>query len=76
MAYFDYYCDKCEKQFEIQAPISDDRKWVKCPDCEGKNVRRVYSSIVVPKKSSGSSGGSHGGGSCASCRTHNCGSCG
>ena len=76
MAYFDYFCDKCEKEFEIQCSINADRSNVTCPDCGGAEVRRVFSSIYVPKKGGSGGGASAGGGSsCTSCSTHNCGSC-
>lgn len=77
MAYFDYYCDKCEKQFEIQCGMSDDRSNVSCTECGGHDVRRVFTSIVMAKKSGGSSVtvGGGGGSSCSSCASKNCGSC-
>ena len=78
MAYYDYFCDKCKKPFEIQCGINDDRSRVKCTECGGKKVRRMFDSIHVPKKSSG--GGKRApsastSGACSSCATHNCGSC-
>ncbi len=77
MAYYDYYCDKCKKQFEIQCSISDDRSWVKCEYCGSGKVRRIYDSILVPKKSGGGSSyaGASSGGGCSSCSSHNCSSC-
>jgi putative FmdB family regulatory protein len=76
MAYFDYYCDKCKKPFEIKASISDDRSWVKCPKCSGNKIRRVFDSVYVPKKSGGGNSAPSGGSSCSSCASHNCSTCG
>jgi len=50
MAYYDYFCDKCKKPFEVQCGINDDRSWVRCEKCGGDKVRRVFDSILVPKK--------------------------
>lgn len=76
MAYFDYYCDKCKKPFEIKAGISDDRSRVRCPKCNGNKIRRMFDSVYVPKKSgSGGGGAPSGGSSCSSCSSHNCSSC-
>ncbi len=79
MAYFDYFCDKCKKTFEIQASINDDRSWVKCTECGSGKVRRVFDTIVVPKKSSGGgkrSPAASSGSSCSTCHSHNCATCG
>ena len=80
MAYFDYFCEECQKPFEIRCGMNEDRSNVACTECGGKNVRRVFTSIVVSKKSSGGGGGfggaSGGGSSCSSCSSKNCASCG
>ena len=83
MAYFDYYCEDCKKNFEIQCGINDDRSNVACTDCGGKNVQRVFDSVYLPKKVGGDpehkSIGYQGRGSksaCASCTSGNCSTCG
>ena len=78
MAYYDYFCDKCKKPFEVQCGINDDRSWVRCERCGGDKVRRMFDSILVPKKTGSgkkSASGASGGSSCSSCASHNCGSC-
>jgi len=81
MAYYDYYCEKCDLKFEIQASMSDDRKWVKCPGCKGKKVRQLFDGVYIPpktktSKSSKGISGSGGGTSCSSCSGGSCSSCG
>jgi putative FmdB family regulatory protein len=85
MAYFDYHCEKCGKDFEIQCGINDDRSNVKCGHCGSKKVQRAFDSIYLPKKgggeaAAGSSIGYRGRGSgasaCGSCSSGNCSTCG
>jgi putative FmdB family regulatory protein len=84
MAWFDYYCEKCDKKFEIQRGISEDRSNVACPDCNGNDVQRIFDSIYLPRKGKSSSGGgfegdySGGGGAskCSSCAGGSCSTCG
>ena len=77
MPYLDYYCEKCETQFEIQCGLNDDRTNVKCPDCKDKKVQRVFDTIYLPsKKGKGGGGGGGGKSSCSSCSSGNCSSCG
>ena len=80
MAYYDYYCEKCKDRFEIQAPMSDDRKWVKCPVCKGKKVRQLYDGVYIPPKTKtgkkAGAGASGGHSSCSSCSGGSCSSCG
>jgi len=78
MAYYDYYCDKCEKKFEIQASMSDDRKWVKCPDCKSRKVRQLFDGVYIPPKTKAgkSAGGASSDSSCTSCSSGTCSTCG
>jgi putative FmdB family regulatory protein len=84
MAYFDYTCEKCNKPFEIQCGINDDRSNVKCPHCKSNKVQRLFNSIQLGAKSeeqapTGSKIGYRGRGSknaCAGCASKNCSSCG
>jgi putative FmdB family regulatory protein len=81
MAWFDYYCEKCDKKFEIQRGINEDRSDVACPRCKGKKVQRMFDSIYLPKKGGtsdgmgGDFGGGGGGSSCSSCSGGNCSPC-
>ena len=83
MAYFDYHCDKCGKQFEIQCGINDDRSSVACPHCKSRKVQRLFNGIYMASKSSGgdpaSSIGYRGRGArsgCSTCSSGNCSTCG
>ena len=71
MAYYDYYCKKCEEKFEIKASVNDDRKWVKCPKCKSEKVRQLFDGVYIPSKTSGKSGADLG--SCPTCSTGTCG---
>lgn len=72
MAWFDYHCDKCEKQFEIQCGMNDDRDNIKCPDCECV-ARRIFTSILIPKKGGGTAPRPKS--NCSSCSSRNCSTC-
>lgn len=73
MPWFDYQCNACDTTFEIQCGLNDDRSNIACPDCGAGDVRRVYSTIYLPKKAGAASASS---GKCASCSSGNCASCG
>lgn len=50
MPNYDYYCEDCGKQFSVNLSFSEYEKFsggTKCPNCKGKNVRRVYHTIPV-----------------------------
>lgn len=69
MPIFEYHCNECDKDFEILI-IGDEE--VSCPECEGRNLRRLVSTFShksqgeLPKSSS----------SCSACSATSCATCG
>ncbi|MFH1515419.1 MAG: FmdB family zinc ribbon protein [bacterium] len=45
MPVYDFHCDDCECDFEVDYAIDDDRGNLECPNCQSKNVLRVFTSI-------------------------------
>lgn len=45
MPIYDFHCDDCDSDFEVDYPIDDDRGNLECPKCESKNVLRIFTSI-------------------------------
>ena len=41
MPIYEYFCRKCQKEFELMLPICDMDKKALCPDCGGKGERLV-----------------------------------
>lgn len=50
MPIYDYRCDKCGKEFEIEQKISES-PLKKCPDCGGKLTRLISNTSFVLKGS-------------------------
>ncbi len=57
MPTYEYWCPKCEKEFEVKKPISDFDKPASCPDCgtQGERLMSNFASkigytIRVPTK--------------------------
>ena len=42
MPIYEFWCPKCEKEFELQRPISDYDKPAVCPDC-GSEAEKLVS---------------------------------
>jgi len=45
MPTYEYWCPKCEKEFEVKKPISDFDKPAFCPDC-GTQGERLMSNFA------------------------------
>jgi putative FmdB family regulatory protein len=59
MPFYEYQCEKCGKKFEKLISISEGDKKQTCPNCGGKNTKKILS--VFASKSSPSAGSSGGG---------------
>jgi putative FmdB family regulatory protein len=59
MPFYEYQCEKCGKRFEKLISISQADKKQTCPNCGGKNTKKILS--VFASKSSSSAGTSGGG---------------
>lgn len=54
MPTYEFYCEKCKKNFSLVISISDyEKKKYKCPKCKTKKLRQQITSfqIVTSKKS-------------------------
>ena len=76
MPIYEYYCERCDDQFEILVFRSSDP--VGCPTCSTENVKRVLS--VFGFKSGGDKGAASnrmgsGASGCSGCAATNCSSC-
>ncbi len=52
MPIYEYACDKCGHEFEVEQRISDDPVKV-CPSCRGRKVKRLISRTSFVLKGSG-----------------------
>jgi putative FmdB family regulatory protein len=71
MPIYEYKCSTCDEEFETLVFGSDEA--VTCPRCKGDHVKRLMSACGC--KSGGSFTPSAGTSGCASCSSHNCGTC-
>ena len=55
MSTYEFKCNKCEKKFILQIPMSeyDRKKTYPCPHCGSTNTKRIFSGFtpVTSKKS-------------------------
>jgi len=49
MPFYCFYCPYCQKEKEIQLPMSQAGEKAKCPDC-GKAMKRVYNFNTLSSK--------------------------
>lgn len=70
MPIFEFYCDKCDKEFET---LVFGKEKAVCPGCQTKDVKKLLS--AASHKSGGEFTSAHGSG-CGSCTSASCGSCG
>lgn len=66
MPTYDYRCEKCLNQFDVQATVSEYERGLdtKCPACGSKRVRRTINTVNIKRSSPNnarSSGGCCGG---------------
>lgn len=59
MPIYEYFCQGCDKKFEIKASMSDKEKGLKtnCPACGSKKTVRILGNFFTPHKGHGESGG-------------------
>ena len=48
MATYEYWCPKCQKEFELRRPIADFDKPASCPRCgaEGERLMSAFASKI------------------------------
>ena len=71
MPIYEFYCKKCDSEFEELVMGSDDG--IKCPSCASKRVKKLMS--VFAHKSGDAFVGSSGGSGCSGCTSGNCSCC-
>ena len=52
MPIYEYACEKCEHEFEVEQRMSDDPVKT-CPECKGRKVKRLISKTSFVLKGSG-----------------------
>jgi len=69
MPIYEYFCQDCEKKFDIKASMSEKEKGLKvvCPACGSKQTVQVLGGFSTFSKGSSSSGGSCGPNSTPGC---------
>jgi putative FmdB family regulatory protein len=71
---FEFACDACGERFELLFRSRTERRRPVCPDCDSRNVRKLFSTFATaggePGRGTGGAGGcaTCAGGSCATCR--------
>jgi putative FmdB family regulatory protein len=75
MPLYEFYCKSCDCRFEVRRSFSQGTADVRCPDCAGDEVQRVFTPVAM--FSSGGNGVSAIGGAsgCGSCTITNCAGC-
>lgn len=54
MATYEFQCKKCEHKFSLDLSFKEYEKLErKCPQCESKEVKRIYSSPIIQFVGSG-----------------------
>ncbi len=76
MPIYEYHCKKCDKDFEYLVFRKNEK--VHCPECNGKNVKRLMSACgYTSKGSDGQTASSQAtGSSCGGCAASSCAGCG
>ena len=48
MPTYEYWCPKCQKEFEVRRPIADIDKPASCPDCDtqGERLMSTFASKI------------------------------
>jgi putative FmdB family regulatory protein len=48
MPTYDFYCQKCKKDFSLTMSIKGyEKKDFSCPQCKGKEITRVHSTFIA-----------------------------
>lgn len=74
MPIFEYKCLKCESEFERLVFGASSENGIHCPDCQSKEVERLFSSFNGVSRSSDGTTRSMSSG-CSSCSASSCSGC-
>ncbi|MEK7368742.1 MAG: zinc ribbon domain-containing protein [Planctomycetota bacterium] len=72
MPIYEFNCTGCSHRFEEYFSSSAQKKAVKCPECGGEKVEKVFSIFGMGAGDNASGGGS----SCDTCTSASCDTCG
>ena len=50
MPRYDYICKSCNSDFFIISGINENRDNIECTECNSENVRRIFNSIIIKKR--------------------------
>lgn len=55
MLTYEYFCQDCEKNFDVRATLSEKEKGlkVKCPDCGSSKTAQIFGNFFTFSKGSG-----------------------
>ena len=76
MPIYEYYCPKCDQNFDLLRSFSQSDEPAKCHECNVEAKRLVSAFATFSKDYSGLSAPISGGGSsCAGCSANSCATC-
>ncbi len=76
MPLYEYYCPHCEITFDKLRPFSQADAPIRCPECQGEDVRRQLSRFACfTTGSDGATRAVSGTGGCAGCTSGSCAHC-
>lgn len=73
MPIYEYYCDSCQKKFDLLRSFSQAQQPAICPTCSHESTQRMISLFASLTKEGGESHAAGGG--CGSCSSHSCAGC-
>ena len=73
MPVYEFACDACGKGFEELFRSMTERRRMKCPHCQSRNVHKVFSTFAT---AGGEASKGSGGDGCATCTSGSCATCG
>lgn len=75
MPIYEYYCEKCDDDFELLLGVGSGDSALNCPRCGSKNLKKLFSKFAAHSKGTGGKVSSSGPSSCGGCSSSSCGSC-
>ncbi len=76
MPLYDFYCESCDRAFEVRRSMRESTDGVVCPLCAGDHVRRLFTPVATfSSNSSGQRTALSGSGGCGGCAATSCSGC-
>lgn len=76
MPLYEYYCQLCQKRFELLRPISQSEEPTTCPSGHHGATRAISTFVSFSKGADGSLEAMNAGSGCAACAGGHCATCG